>query len=87
MGQTSPPASDGVVATQPPPVAGQPVTVTIGGANAPLVSATAVVGQVSGLMEIIVAVPAGVPPGNAVPVTLQVGGVAAPTGVTVAISQ
>ena len=55
--------------------------------NATLVSATEVVGRVFGLMGITVQVPAGVPPGNAVPVTLQVGGVAAPTGVTVAISQ
>ena len=55
MGQTSPPSSDGVVATQSP-VAGQPVTVTIGGMNATLVYATAVVGPVSGLLEITVAV-------------------------------
>jgi uncharacterized protein (TIGR03437 family) len=42
-------------------------------------------GQVAGMMEITVQVPSGVQTGSAVPVTLQVGDVSAPPGVTVAI--
>ncbi len=86
LGQTSPQGTDGLLAPQPPPAAGQPVTVTIGGVNATVVSATAVVGEVEGVMQVTVQVPAGVQAGNAVPVTLQVGTVSAPTGVTVAIA-
>ena len=39
------------------------------------------------MIEITVRVPTGMQPGNAVPVTLQIGGVSAQSGVTVAIGQ
>jgi uncharacterized protein (TIGR03437 family) len=36
-------------------------------------------------MQITVTIPSGIPPGAAVPVTLQVSGISAPAGVTVAL--
>jgi uncharacterized protein (TIGR03437 family) len=86
LGQTTPAGTDGAVLTAPPPTVGPPV-VTIGGQPATVVSASGVPGAIAGLMQIVVQVPGGVQAGNAVPVTLQAGGVSAPTGVTVAVSR
>lgn len=85
IGQTSPAGVDGSFGAAPLPTSNLSPTVTIGGQPATVVSTTGVAGQVAGTMQITVQVPAGIQPGNAVPVTLQVGGVSAPAGVTVAV--
>jgi uncharacterized protein (TIGR03437 family) len=84
-GATSPAGIDGRVATS---IANQvlPVTVTIGGAPAVVSYAGTAPGTVTELTQVNVQVPAGIVTGSAVPVTLSVGGVAAPAGVTIAVS-
>ena len=85
LGQTSPPGTDGLITTAPPPTPVAPPIVTIGGQAATVVSATDIPGAVAGVTMIVVQVPAGVTPGNAVPVTLEAAGVSAPAGITVAV--
>ncbi len=84
-GQTNPPGVDGKVAgaTLPKPVL--PVRVFIGGREAVVHYAGAAPGLVAGVFQINAQVPDDVPPGSAVPVTIQVGGRISPRGVTVAI--
>jgi uncharacterized protein (TIGR03437 family) len=84
-GPTSPAGADGRIATSAA-VLTLPVTVTIGGVSAVASYAGATPSAVTGLTQINVLVPAGVTAGGAVPVTLSVGGVAAPAGVTIAVS-
>lgn len=86
LGQTIPAGTDGSIATTTTlPASAVPPVVTIGAQAASVVSATGIAGQVAGTMQITVQVPAGIQPGNAVPVTLQVGGIPAAAGVTVAV--
>jgi uncharacterized protein (TIGR03437 family) len=89
VGQMSPSATDGALNGVSPPSMPvlQPVAVTIGGQPAAVSAAIGAPGQVAGMLEITVRVPSGIQPGNAVPVTLQIGGVSAQSGVTVAIGQ
>ncbi len=85
-GQTTPNGVDGKIASGtvlPAPVAR--VTVTIGGQSALVTYAGAAPTQIAGLMQINAQIPAGIPVGNAVPVTVQVGTTAAQTGVTIAV--
>jgi uncharacterized protein (TIGR03437 family) len=63
-----------------------PVTATIGGVNAPVTYAGAAPGEVAGVVQVNVQVPAGVATGSAVPVTVSVGGIAAQQGVTISVS-
>ncbi|MES1260881.1 MAG: hypothetical protein ABUS49_04025, partial [Acidobacteriota bacterium] len=85
-GQTSPAGVDGKIANADPyPKTVLPVSVTIGGQTAPVIYAGATPTAVAGLTQVNVQVPLGVTPGSAVPVTLTVGGVAAQSGVTVAV--
>ncbi|HLK49195.1 MAG TPA: hypothetical protein VKT49_13730 [Bryobacteraceae bacterium] len=86
LGQTSPPGTDGLLGAAPLPSSAARPVVTIGGQPATVVSATGVPGQVAGMMQITVQIPASIQPGAAVPVTLQVSGVSAPAGVTVAVN-
>jgi uncharacterized protein (TIGR03437 family) len=88
-GQMSPSAADGALNGVSPPAMPilQPVTVMIGGQAAVVSAAIGAPGQVAGMLEVTVRVPSGVQSGNAVPVTLQIGGVSAQSGVTVAIGQ
>jgi trimeric autotransporter adhesin len=88
-GQMSPSATDGAFNGVSPPSMPilQPVAVTIGGQQATVSAAIGAPGQVAGMLEITVRVPTGIQPGNAVPVTLQIGGASAQSGVTVAIGQ
>jgi uncharacterized protein (TIGR03437 family) len=83
-GQTSPNGVDGVPASAPLPRPVLPVSVTIGGIDAAVQSATEVAGTI-GVMQVTVRIPGGVQPGNTVPVTLQVGGATSPAGVTIAV--
>ena len=84
-GQTSPAGIEGQIAKS---AAQQvlPVTVSIGGVQAVVSYAGATPGTVDGLTQVNVLVPAGVATGSAVPVALSVAGVAAPSGVTIAVS-
>lgn len=84
-GPTSPAGVDGKIATGAASLT-LPASVTIGGIPAAVSYAGAAPGSVTGLTQINVLVPAGVTAGSAVPVALTVGGVAAPSGVTIAVS-
>jgi uncharacterized protein (TIGR03437 family) len=84
-GPTSPAGVDGQIATGAASLT-LPVSVTIGGVAATASYAGATPSAVTGLTQINVLIPAGVTAGAAVPVTLSVGGVAAPSGVTIAVS-
>jgi uncharacterized protein (TIGR03437 family) len=86
-GQMSPSSTDGALNGVSPPAMPvlQPVAVTIGGQPASVSAAIGAPGQVAGMLEVTVRVPSGIQPGNAVPVTLQIGSMPAQNGVTVAI--
>jgi uncharacterized protein (TIGR03437 family) len=84
-GQTSPFGIDGMPAITPLPAPILPVSVTIGGQTAQIMYAGGAPGEVAGLMQINVRVPAGVQTGNAVPVLVKVGDVSSQGGVTIAI--
>jgi uncharacterized protein (TIGR03437 family) len=84
-GQTNPPGIDGHLASAQPPVPVLPVTATIGGAPATVTYAGGIPGVVDGVMGVIAQVPASIAAGNAVPVSIQVGGVATQAGVTIAV--
>ncbi len=86
-GQTSPTSTDGSLGSPPLPMLTLPVAVTIGGQQAQVSYAGGAPGQVAGIVELTVEVPSGIQPGNAVPVTVQIGGASAQSGVTVAIGQ
>jgi uncharacterized protein (TIGR03437 family) len=63
-----------------------PVSVTIGGVDAPeILYAGAAPGLVAGAMQINVRVPANAPVGDAVRVRLKIGSNTSPEGVTVAV--
>ena len=87
-GQTTPNGVDGKLAPlnppYPKPIAN--VTATVGGQPAQVTYYGAAPGEVAGLMQVNVQIPAGVQPGD-VPVVISVGGVASPAGVTLAITQ
>lgn len=85
-GATTPAGRDGsLTGTTNPPRPAAPVSVTIGGVTATVVSATAAPGTVAGVMLVTVTVPAGAASGAAVPVVLTVGAGVSPTGVTMAV--
>jgi trimeric autotransporter adhesin len=85
-GQTDPPGRDGRIATN-----GElrlpllPVSVSIGGRSAEVVYAGSLAGQVAGLFHVNARVPAGLAPGDALPVTVHVGNTSSQAGVTVAV--
>jgi uncharacterized protein (TIGR03437 family) len=62
------------------------VTATVGGAQATVQYAGGSSGIVAGVMQVNLQIPMGITPGNAVPVTLQVGTATTPTGVTIAVT-
>jgi uncharacterized protein (TIGR03437 family) len=85
-GQTNPGGLDGQPdgAPAPTPLA-QPVTATVGGAAAKVISAGGVPGLVAGVFEIDVQIPPGAAAGNAVPVVITVGGKTTQSNVTLAV--
>jgi uncharacterized protein (TIGR03437 family) len=86
-GQTSPPGVDGKPATAPLPTPNLPVNVTIGGVTVNgLQYVGAAPGEVAGLMQINVAIPGGITPGNTVPVVIRVGDATSQAGVTISVS-
>jgi uncharacterized protein (TIGR03437 family) len=84
-GATTPAGVDGLLANGPsyPPNAN--VTVTIGGLPCQLNYEGAAPGLVSGVVQINAQVPAAVTPGPGVPVGVSIGGIAAQSGVTLAV--
>ena len=85
-GQTSPAGTDGLIANSAPyPQTVQPVTVQIGGQSAVVTYAGVTPTVVQGLTQVNVQIPTGIQPGSAVPIALQVGGIQAQSGVTLAV--
>jgi trimeric autotransporter adhesin len=84
-GQTTPAGTDGALASQPLPQPNAMVTVTVGGLRAQVQYAGAAPGEVSGLMQINIQLPAGVTTGDTVPVSIALGTVVSQPGVTLAI--
>jgi uncharacterized protein (TIGR03437 family) len=81
LGVTNPPVTDGAASPASPTAQTQsPVTVTIGGQNATVQYAGLVAGLV-GLYQVNVTMPAGVSPGNSVPVMLTVAGQTGPAAI------
>jgi uncharacterized protein (TIGR03437 family) len=72
-GQASPAGVDGKLAGLPLPAPNLPVSVTVGGVNALLQYYGAAYGEVAGLMQVNVQIPACVATGGYVPVVLKVG--------------
>jgi uncharacterized protein (TIGR03437 family) len=78
LGVTNPPVADGVASPSSPPAQTQAqVTVSIGGQNANVIFA-GLTPTLVGLYQVNVTMPAGVTPGNAVPVLLTVAGQTSP---------
>jgi uncharacterized protein (TIGR03437 family) len=86
-GQSSPAGVDGKRATVPLPTPVLRVSVTIGGVTVnDLQFVGGAPGQVAGLLQINVPIPAIVTPGSAVPVLIRVGEATSQAGVTIAVS-
>ena len=83
-GLTVPPGIDGAIQTQGARAPQLPVTVTIGGQPAQLVSAGTPVGELSGVMVVRAVVPSGLTAGP-VPVVLKVGSVSTTQSVTISV--
>ncbi len=62
-----------------------PMKVTIGGIDAAVTYHGSAPGEVAGMLRVDAAVPAGVTPGAAVPVTVTVDGQRSQSGVTIAV--
>lgn len=86
-GQTDPDGMDGVInaKTLPVPKPVLPVTVEINGEIAEVTYAGGAPGEVAGMLQVNARIPADVPHGMAVPVTITVGAATSQAGVTVAI--
>jgi uncharacterized protein (TIGR03437 family) len=83
-GQTAPAGIDGKLGGSKPVL---PVSATVGGIPAAVQYAGGAQGQVTGLMQVNVQIPAGVQPGGYVPVVLQVGDASTtPGAVWIAVS-
>jgi len=88
-GQTNPPSVTGSVTPIPTSASGlltiANVTAMVGGISATVNFAGAAPGEITGVMQINVTIPAGVTPGNAVPVTIAIGDISTPIGTTIAV--
>lgn len=88
-GDTSPRPADGALANYGTlaeyPRPHLEVKVFVGGQQATILYAGAAPSLVAGVMQVNIQLAAGTPSGNAVPITLQVGGASSPSGVTVAV--
>jgi uncharacterized protein (TIGR03437 family) len=81
LGVTNPPVADGAASPSSPPAQTQsPVTVSIGGQIASVAFA-GLTPTLVGLYQVNVVMPAGVTPGNAVPVMLTVAGQTSPAAI------
>lgn len=84
-GQTNPAGVDGLLAGSTPSLPLGTVTAAIGGVPTPVQYAGTSSGLVEGVMQVNVQIPQGAPSGSSVPIVVQVGAYASPSGVTVAI--
>jgi uncharacterized protein (TIGR03437 family) len=86
-GETDPLGVDGVINanTLPLPKPSLPVSVEINGETAQVTYAGAAPGEVAGMLQVNARIPADVPSGTVVPVTITVGAATSQAGVTVAI--
>jgi uncharacterized protein (TIGR03437 family) len=85
-GQTIPPGTDGKPGDPAtPPIAIQTVTATVGGLDAPVVAAGGISGMTAGFLQVSVQIPQDVTVGDAVPIVLNIGGIASQGNVTLAI--
>ncbi|MGP0070917.1 MAG: hypothetical protein ACLPWF_03150 [Bryobacteraceae bacterium] len=84
-GLTAPASVDGFVASAPLPAPIAGVSVSMGGLTCQIDFVGAAPGLVSGVLQINAQVPAGLAPGSAVPVQIQIGSVISSAAVTVAI--
>jgi uncharacterized protein (TIGR03437 family) len=84
-GQTSPHGVTGSVTQSNLNKPVLPVYVTIGGVNAPLAYAGSAPDAVAGLLQVNAVVPQTVSPGPAVQISITVGDLVSPTGVTIAV--
>jgi uncharacterized protein (TIGR03437 family) len=86
-GQTDPPGTDGAINGDalPLPKPHLQVSVEINGETAEVQYAGAAPGQAAGLLQVNAKIPADVPRGTSVPVTITVGAATSQAGVTVAI--
>jgi uncharacterized protein (TIGR03437 family) len=87
-GQTTPPSVTGTVTPLTSPyyiIPTNQVTATINGVNAPVQFAGAAPGEVNGVIQVNITVPAGAGTGNALPLVVTINGVSTPFGPTVAV--
>jgi len=84
-GQTDPPGVDGKPGDSPAPVPLQPVTATIGGLDAQVMSAGGVPGLATGYLQVAVQIPDGTTPGDAVSIVLRIGEGTSQANVTLAV--
>jgi uncharacterized protein (TIGR03437 family) len=84
-GVTDPASLDAAVTAAPYPQLTLPVSVTIGGVDAPVLYSGAAPGAIAGLTQINATVPASVTPGTAVPIVVKIGNWTSQNGVTVAV--
>ena len=88
-GQTNPPSSTGSVTPIPQNVSQllniASVTATVGGVPATVTFSGAAPGLVTGVIQVNVLIPPSAAPGNAVPVSITVNGIASPAGTTIAV--
>jgi uncharacterized protein (TIGR03437 family) len=84
-GEVDPPGVDGAVVGTPLPEPVLPVSVWVGGLEAEVEYAGGAPQLISGVLQVNFRVPAGAPVGPAVPVSLTVGAVTSPPGVSMAI--
>lgn len=86
-GETNPLGVDGVINanTLPLPKPALPVTVEINGEIAEVTYAGAAPGEVAGMLQVNARIPADVPSGTSVPVTVTVGAATSQAGVTLAV--
>jgi uncharacterized protein (TIGR03437 family) len=85
-GKTNPAGTDGLINAGPGPVPVGEVKVTIGGQTATVNFAGGAPGAVAGVIQVNAQIPAGVTPGGAVPVVVQVGTSNSQPGVTLAVT-
>jgi uncharacterized protein (TIGR03437 family) len=84
-GQTVPASVTGTLAGNSLDTTALLVTVTIGGADAPVMYHGSAPGEVSGMLQVNAVVPPGIAPGPAVPIFVTVGGKQSQGGVTIAV--
>jgi uncharacterized protein (TIGR03437 family) len=84
-GVTGPPGIDGQIAQEPLATPIAVITVHIAGMDAEALSASAVTGSATGLVQVKVRLPANSPTGDAVQVDMYADGIGSQPGVTLAI--